>query len=186
MLATFQDLPVARKERGLSVLTNLVDHSEKVDVTHALSLGHFCTDQSTDACNLLGSACCPHGERIVSAEDPLGSFREMDVTHALWLDHFCTDQSTDACNLLESACCLHGERIVGADKPCGSFREGGRHTSVLSLEFLVPITVPMLATFSDLPVTCMEQGLSVLTTLSDHSEKVDVTHVLSLDQFCTD
>ena len=72
MLATFSDLPVACMERGLLVLTNLVDHSEKVDVTHVLSLDHFCTDQSADACNLLGSACCLDGERIVGADNPLG------------------------------------------------------------------------------------------------------------------
>ena len=76
MLATFLDLPVACMERGLLVLTNLVDHFEKVDVTHVLSLDQFCTGQSTDAFNLLGSACCLHGERIVGADKPCGSFRE--------------------------------------------------------------------------------------------------------------
>ena len=74
---------------------------------------------------------------------------------------FGDDQSTDAGNLLGSACCLHGAKIIGADDPLES----------------------TLATFSDLPVACMEQGLLVLTTLSDDSEKVDVTHAVSLDDF---
>ena len=44
------------------------------------------------------------------------------------------------------------------------------------------IKAPMLATFSDLPVACMGALISA-RTLSDHDEKVDVTHEVSLDDF---